>query len=293
MSKLEEFYNKRYKVILLIPLIILILSILVIGNFYSKNGDFVEKDVSLKGGVSATIYLDKEFNLDEVESFLNRELSEGAFVRSLATIEGTTQGFLVQASDIDADKLQLILEDNLDIELNDENYFVEETGSKLGDDFYRQMVTAVIVAFVLMAITILIIFRKLIPSLAVVLSAFLDIVGTIALIDLFGIRVSGAGIAALLLLLGYSVDTDVLLTTRMIKRKEGSVWERIVSSAKTGLTMTVTTLAAMMVGFIFADSLVLKQMFLIIFLGLLVDIVSTYGMNAGLLKWYLERKGDG
>ena len=75
--------------------------------------------------------------------------------------------------------------------------------------------------------------------------------------------------------------------------KEGTVWERIVSSARTGLTMTITTLAAMAVGYIFADSLVLKQMFSIIFLGLIVDIISTYTMNAGLLKWYLERKESG
>ena len=219
-----------------------------------------------------------------------KELDGDVFVRSLAILEGTLNVLLVEASDIDADGLKELLESQLGISLNDENYFVEETGSKLGEDFYKQMVSAVLIAFLLMALTILIIFRKIIPSVIVVLSALLDIIVTVAVIDLLGIRINAAGIAALLLLIGYSVDTDVLLLTKLIKSTEGSVWERIVSSAKTGLTMTVTTLSAMMVGFIFSSSLILKQMFLIIFIGLVVDVISTYLMNAGLLKWYLERK---
>lgn len=293
MSKLEEVYNRRYKVLLIIPLLVLILSIFVILNFKSTHGDYINKDVSLSGGVSATVYLNEQRSLKEIEIVLAKELNKEVFVRELSTIKGDFQGVLIEISGIDADSLKSVLESNLNVKLNDENYFIEETGSNLGEDFYKQMMKAIITAFVLMGITIFIIFRKIIPSLAVIFSAFLDIVGTIALIDILNIRISSAGIAALLLLVGYSVDTDVLLATRMIKRKEGRVWERIVSSTKTGLTMTVTTLAATMIGYIFSISLVLKQMFIIIFLGLLVDVISTYLMNAGLLKWYLERKEGG
>ncbi len=293
MSKFEEFYNRRYKLILIIPLVLFILSIAVIWSFNARYGDYIRKDFSLEGGVSATVYTDEKVEIKTIESLLKTEFGDDVLVRSLSTIEGTAQGLLVESNNIDADSLKGILESALGIELNDDNFFVEETGSRLGQDFYRQMVRAIITAFIFMGITIFIIFRKIIPSLAVVFSALLDIIGTVAIINLIGIRVSSAGIAALLLLIGYSVDTDVLLTTKMIKRKEGNVWERIVSSAKTGLTMTITTLVAMIVGYFFTDSLVLKQMFSIIFIGLVVDIISTYFMNAGLLKWYLERKEHG
>ncbi len=293
MGKIEEFYNKRYKLLLIAPLIIIILSFAIIGNFKAKNGDYVEKDVSLKGGVSATVYLQERVNSEEVNNFLGKELNEEVFVRNLATIEDVNQGFLVEVSNVDSEKLEKILEEYLKVDLNDENFFVEETGSKLGEDFYKQMVRAILIAFVLMGITVFIIFRKIVPSIAVILSALMNLIGTVALIDIFGIKVSAAGVSALLLLIGYSVDTDILLTTRMIKRKEGSIWNRIVSSAKTGLTMTAAALGAMGIGYIFAQSIVLKQMFSIIFLGLLVDVIATYIMNAGLLKWYLEKKENG
>ena len=71
-------------------------------------------------------------------------------------------------------------------------------GSALGENFFQQMLTAIITAFVFMSIIVFIYFRVPIPSLAVILSAFADIVGTIAVINISGMKVSTAGIVALL-----------------------------------------------------------------------------------------------
>jgi preprotein translocase subunit SecF len=116
------------------------------------------------------------------------------------------------------------------------------------------------------------------------------LVCTIAVLSLLNVQLSTAGIAAILLLIGYSIDTDILLTTKLLKRTEGSIFDRLYASAKTGLTMTGTTLAALAIGYIVATSLVLQQMFLVIIIGLLFDVIFTYSMNAGLLVWYLKKK---
>jgi len=68
------------------------------------------------------------------------------------------------------------------------------------------------------------------------------------------------------------------------------MWERIKGSAKTGLTMSITTFTAMLIAFIFSTSLVFKQMFLIIVFGLVADVIATYLMNTGILKLYMKRK---
>ena len=99
-----------------------------------------------------------------------------------------------------------------------------------------------------------------------------------------------AGIAAFLMLIGYSVDTDILLSMRVLKMKEGSVMDRVYSAMKTGLTMNITTLAAVAVTLSFILSLDIKQVMIIILIGLLVDIVNTWIQNAGLLRWHLEKK---
>ena len=77
-----------------------------------------------------------------------------------------------------------------------------------------------------MGIVVFITFRKLIPSLAVIFSAILDLVGTLAIISLLDFKLSTAGIAAFLMVVGYSIDTDILLTTRLLKGKMGTVYER-------------------------------------------------------------------
>src|SRR3990172_374937 len=48
-------YDKHYKLLLIIPVIILLASLIYLGIFYSKTGDFLYKDVSLSGGTSITI----------------------------------------------------------------------------------------------------------------------------------------------------------------------------------------------------------------------------------------------
>lgn len=142
------------------------------------------------------------------------------------------------------------------------------------------------------AALIYIFIRYNIPSAAVILAAFSTIIFTIAVVDLIGLRISTAGVAAFLMLIGYSVDTDILLSNRVLKRAEGTVYERIVSTVKTGLTMTGTTFAASVIALIFTKSDVIREIMIIICIGLVADVFYTWVQNAGLLRLHLEKKGE-
>jgi len=288
---MEKLYNKYYKILIFIPVALFLIALVIIGNFYVNNGDFVKKDVTLTGGLSVTINTEKEIYIEEFGNFLRSEFPKSdIFLRKLSEFGSDKQiGIIIEASELEEKELKPILEKELGLELTEENYSVEEAGGSLGESFYRQMVIAIVIAFILMAIVVLIIFRTVIPSLAVISAALFDIIITISILNLFGIRLSTAGISALLLLIGYSVDTDILLTTRVLKRKEGSINSRLLGAMKTGLTMTVTTISALGVGYFVSTSPVLKQMFMIILIGLFVDIIATYLTNAGILNWYAEK----
>ncbi len=131
-----------------------------------------------------------------------------------------------------------------------------------------------------------------IPSFAVILSAFADIIMTVVVADILKMQLSTAGIVAFLMLIGYSVDTDILLTTRLLKSKDGNVNHRIFGAFKTGITMTLTAIAAVAVSFtvIYGFSDTLRQIFGIILIGLFFDILNTWISNASMLKWYMEVK---
>lgn len=291
--KLKDFYLKHYKKLFAIPLLLLVLGAYVLFDTYKKTGDIFYKDVTLQGGVAATIYTDQAFADLEVELAKTLQYSD-LTIRQLSEFGTDKQiGLLVEATNVEDEELRNALEQTTGLVLTAENYSSEQTGATLGQAFYSQMMLAMLLAFIFMAIVVLITFRTIVPSLAVIFAAFTDIFMTVAVMDLLKIKLSTAGIAALLMLIGYSVDTDILLTTKALKRKEeGELFERLYDGMKTGLTMTFTTIAAVGVGYFVSNSLVIKEMFLIIIIGLLFDIIATYLNNAGLLVLYLKRKND-
>jgi len=290
MRKLAKFHDKNYKLLLLIPLILIIISFIYLGAFYSNNGDFIKKDISLTGGTSVTVYWQTDIlNLESELVFKLEDLN----IREIYDLRTREQKAIIIETTADADKAKEVLEEYFGFELIEgENSNFEFTGSTLSQSFYRQLLIAILIAFFFMAIVVFIIFRTAIPSTAVIISAFADILMTLVIIDLLGIKVSTAGIVAFLMLIGYSVDTDILLTTRMLKRKEGTLNKRIYAAFKTGITMTLTSLLAMLIAFLMVKSFsaVLAQIFLVLVIGLAFDLLNTWITNVSILKWYVEAR---
>ena len=294
MGKLTEFFFKNYKKFLFIPFILLFISFILIFIKFANTGEFLNKDISLKGGLTITVLYDGNFNTQEIESSLLPEFSP--YTVSVRQLKSTGQviGFLIESDlqEITQDKIDSIVDKlnaHLGTVIDEESITIESTGSALGNSFFTQIIRALILAFIFMGVVVFIYFRSFVPSTAVILSALSDIVVTLAIVNILGIKISTAGIAAFLMLIGYSIDTDIMLTTRVIKRK-GPLEDAIVSSFKTGMTMTLTTIAAVTVALIFTDSEVIRQIMTILLIGLVIDILNTWVQNSGLLIWYVQRK---
>ena len=289
----SHWYDRYYWLLFLIPFLLLISSIIYIGSVYAKTGDVMYKDVTLTGGTTLTL-IGSDFKATEMEQKLQQTYPgkySDILIRSLVDIQTGKQTAITIETKADSTELITDVESMLNIKLDEKNSSVEFTGSFLSKSFYLDLIKALIIAFLFMSITVFIIFKVPIPSLAVIFAAFTDITVTLAVVDLLGLRVSTAGIAAFLMLIGYSVDTDILLTTRVLKRREtGPLNSRMVSAMKTGLTMTLTGIAAMLTAYLIFQSPTLKQVFLIILIGLVVDMLATWLGNTGILKWYCKKK---
>lgn len=285
-DSLKDIYVKKYKLLMIIPFLLLVLAFAQIIGQYAVTGDFVNKGISLQGGVSVTI---PEGTADV---FILQDALSSAFPEGDILVRKFTQakGIVVDASDVASEALVSEIKIQLG-ELSQEEYSVEEIGSSLGASFFKETFFAIFLAFIFMGIIVFITFRTFIPSIAVILAAFSDIVVTLAIFNLTGMKLSTAGIAAFLMLIGYSVDTDILLSTHLLKRKHtGSIMDRLKSAFKTGIMMSVTTIAAITVALFFATSETIKQIMIILLIGLLLDLVMTWIQNAGILRMYLEKK---
>ena len=283
-----SFYDKHYRKLLVLPMLLLILSILQIAYQVSTTGDFVNKGTSLKGGSIISIST-SQADVDQIQSMLRSEFPQvDVQVRSL-TDTGSQIGIAVESSaQTDEVIVPMIASLKKQLALKEGDITVEVTGSALGNTFFKQTFTAMIIAFMLMALVVFVYFRTFVPSIAVVLAAFSDIIETVAIFNLMGMQLTTAGIAAFLMLIGYSVDTDILLTTRVLKRREGTVMDRIWGAYTTGMTMIMTTFAAALTALIFTNSPVVRQIMIIVLIGLVLDAINTWVQNAAILKAYAE-----
>ncbi len=279
-------YEDHYKRLMIIPVLMLIISLGIIGFNVATTGSVMDFGVSITGGISMTIPDVEDFDpLDVEQEILSRYPDADLNVRRLVSPDAI--GVTLEVSGIEGDDMLPLMRE---IFGDFGEYSLEETGSTLGEAFFRQSVFALALAFLLMGAVVFLSFRTLVPSAAVMLSAFFDITVTVAIVNIMGLRISTAGLVAFLMLIGYSVDTDILMSSKLLRGSFKDTLKNLYSAMRTGLMMEATTVAVLIVGIIFSNSEVLIQIMTIVLIGILVDLPSTWIQNAGMMRWYLERQ---
>ncbi len=295
---LLKFYDTQHWFMLISTLIILSLALGQLSWQYYTTGDLFTKGITLKGGIAVKI-IEPDINEAEIYSKLHEEFPESDIeVRTLSNI-GEITGLSVKI-DLDTEDKEAVIDfkdkivelvPSITIDELEEN--MQTISPQLGESFFSTTFKAMIISFILMALVIFISFKDFVPSFAMVLCAFADITVTMAITNLAGIKLSTAGIAAFLMIIGYSADNNVLLTTKLLQNKEGTPLSRTIKAFKTAITMSTTTLATMGVGLYFSLSLEIQQILTILLIGLVVDQIMTWIQNVAILRIYMAKLQKG
>ncbi|AGB02370.1 protein translocase subunit SecF [Methanoregula formicica] len=273
-----EKYSPKQLVV--IPLVLLVLSLLFIGFNMMSTGMPVTPGLDFSGGTAVTIRTtDTQDDLRAV--FAGYPLTEISDMNDAKFLKFGTMD--------DAQSKSLVT-------LVGQKYpdaSISQISETFGKSLQYQAFIALIFSFIGMAIVVFLSFRTFVPSVAVVLSAFADIVMTAAAMNLVGITLTLGTTAALLMLIGYSVDSDILLTNRVLKR-QGKLQEKLAGAFHTGIVMTSTTFAAITALFIVSwigSIQILMEISAVLLIGLLFDVINTWLTNAAILKWYVQKGG--
>jgi preprotein translocase subunit SecF len=159
--------------------------------------------------------------------------------------------------------------------------------------FLSQVRLIIIVAFILISIAVFFIFRSIVPSLAIIFGAGNDIIIALGAMGLFKIPLGIASLGGLLMLIGYSIDTEILTSIRILKRHEGTPEERAYHAMKTGLTMTSTAIATFATLFIVSLIAYVPTYYEIsgvVLFGLIGDIFTTWFGNAPMILLYKKKE---
>jgi preprotein translocase subunit SecF len=274
-----EKYSPKQLVI--IPLVILAISVVLLALNMVSTGMPVTPGIDFSGGTAVTL-----FTTDTKEQLQ----STFAGYPLVDISEGVNNGYFLKFGAMDDTEFRslsaLIYQKFPDAK-------VDQIGETFGKTLQSQAVLALVFSFIGMAIVIFVAFRTFVPAVAVVLSAFADMVMTAATMNIVGIPLSLGTLAALLMLIGYSVDSDILLTNRVLKR-QGKLNEKLTGAFRTGIIMTSTTLAAAVAMFVvawFGSVLILMEISAVLLIGLVFDVMNTWLTNVGILKWYIVKGG--
>ena len=272
-----EFFKKNQKHLTFVPVFLLILSVILLMSNLISTGFIVKRDVELSGGKQISFEL-FDSDLDLIKSSLEKEFP----FSKIKFAQGSITLLLVEI-DFEDDENKIIDYVNNNFNVNNE-YNIREIGPALGSIFWKQSQIAFLIAFIFMSILIFLLFKSFVPSGLIVFAAISDIIITLAILNIIGVDFSLPILAAILMILGYSVDTNILLTNYLLK-KEG-----LKNAFKTGLTMYSTTIFVLISIFFISGSFVIQQISLTLIIGLLVDLPITWLTNAGLLKMWLKNE---
>lgn len=279
MSIQERFLN-NYKPLIAIPVIITLIAVFIIAS----HG--IEQGIDLKGGSKVAIQLETPVSAAELKNIIGNGINNNQVdVVSISSNQANVE----IAGQVDVVNLSNILGGTGTI------LSFQSIGALLGAQALTQVYYALAFAFLFMAITVFIVFRNFVPSMAVILAALCDIIIAVGGMSVFGIPLSVASVGALLMLIGYSVDTDILLTTRVLKRREGTINERAIDAMKTGFTMAAAAIGSMVTLYVVTVlfipyALTLSEIASVLIIGLVADVVATWLMNLGILRWYMEAR---
>jgi len=279
-DKLRFLAEMEPKKMITYPLAVFVVALLLLAVNFPPLG------IDLKGGVVVTAY-GVSANPDQLEKWLSDQLGVQVNVESFKSVEGTT-GVRIYAP-AGVDPLKII--DLMKTKYPDAKYTHNEVQPTFGELARKQGIKAITFAFIAMAVVVFLFFRNPVSSLAIIFSAFSDMVIAVAAMGIFKIQLTTATIAALLMLIGYTVDSNILLTTKLTKRKEDTIEEAYLSAVSTGFTMSTTTLGALFMLWLISTSPTIDNIAVVLIFGLLADFMNTWIFNAGVLRWYLSRRG--
>ncbi len=172
-------------------------------------------------------------------------------------------------------------------------YSYNDVTPTLGSFFLSEMREIIIAAFVIVAIAVLVIFRSPVPAMAVVFSSANDILVALGVMGMVGIPLGTASIGGILMLIGYSIDTSLLSSIRILKRSEDTPVVRAFNTMKTGITMTaaaIITFAILLAVSYIAFIPTYYEIAGVVLAGLIADIFTTWFGNTPMVLAYKQRK---
>ncbi len=206
--------------------------------------------IDFKGGSQVSIQLNEDINKDDVDTIVKQYAPD-----SSTTISNTYE-YEIKSTDLDSDKLASIMTELEDKYSLDDSALIsqEEIGAAVGKELTRNSLLALLAASGVMLIYVAIRFEFKF-GVAALIATLHDVLITITVYAVFGIPVNTPFIAAILTIVGYSMNDTIVIFDRIRENSKKmrradtaevantSISETLTRSINTSLSTLVTIIA--------------------------------------------------
>ena len=295
LIRLVDYYSKNYRKMMVIPVVFIIIFGSIILFYDHVNGEFVNEDISLKGGISATVYTNQSVSASTIISSVASQLNQKQASVSILHPPFSTKisGYTVTVGqNANMTKLGDVLSSLFNMKLTSSNYSISYVGSSLAESAIYDSVFLLGIAFVLVAIVSLFYFRNKYQAFSNVISIVSDVINVVGVMDLFNISFSTASIAGILMLMGYSADRNIILATNILKRKEGSIKYRLLHTLRTSLTMDFAAFTTFLILLFGTTNPTIQSIAIVLIIGLIFDDFTVWILNGSIQLYSMKYKPE-
>lgn len=172
-----------------------------------------------------------------------------------------------------------------------ESYSFKEVGPALSTFFLNKAQETIFYAIALTSLAVFIVFRKIAPTIIIMISSLLNLLFALGAMGLFGVPLTLASLATLLMVLGTSLDTTILVGVKVFKKREGEVISAMYNSKNTTYTMIVGLLISFFVLLILGIVTRISTYYEIAFValaGVVADTINDITISDVIILWFTE-----
>ena len=211
------------------------LFIIVIGmGFMAKNG--LNLGIDFKGGTALTIKMNQEFDKANVDKIIDKH-AKGEYL-SKTVNDAKELEITVKSDALSADEIATLLNE-IKAEFKSSELISQDTiGASVGSELKSKAVTALILAMICMLVYVGIRFEFKFGAAAII-ALLHDILIMITVYAIFRIPVNATFIAAILTVVGYSINDTIVIFDRIRENQNIMRKASIVEIANTSITQTM------------------------------------------------------
>ncbi len=234
--------TEKRKIFYIIPVVIIIIGIIM--GFVNQGFNL---DTDFMGGTSITVDMGKNFDDAKLNDFVESTVGVDVTVQK----SGSTNAVIKTVALSQEQKTTLLSALEKEYKIDVETISFETVSGTIGAETQQKALIAIVVAVVLMLIYIALRFEVL-SGIAAVLALIHDVVMMLAVYVIFKIPVNSSFVAAILTILGYSINATIVVFDRIrenakLTRKESfqnivntSIWQSMGRSINTTITTLIT-----------------------------------------------------